>query len=212
MNNMVIFIVLVVVGIGGVVYFSNQTTNPSITPAGLSALSTTPVVTSAETNTNPTPLPQAITLNPTVAAMPEISATTTALVKTTKGDITLTLYYKEAPNTVKNFIHKAQTGFYNNLSFHRVEDWVVQGGDPKGNGTGGDGMPTELNEKPFVVGSLGIARGGDIKVSNDAQFFITKQEASWLDKQYTNFGMVTAGMDVVTNMVIGDKILSITIK
>lgn len=96
-----------------------------------------------------------------------------------------------------------------NLIFHRVEDWAIQGGNPDGNGTGGGKMATELNSKPFVVGSLGVARGGDINVFNDAQFFITKTDASWLNGQYTNFGIVTGGMDVVSKIEIGDKILDI---
>ncbi len=148
---------------------------------------------------------------PTFGVEEGVKATYSAVIKTSKGDIEATLYGKEAPNTVKNFITKSKSGFYKNLSFHRVEDWVVQGGDPKGDGTGGGLMRTELNTQPFVPGSLGIARGADIRVSNDSQFFITKTEASHLDQQYTNFGMVTKGMDVVNKMQIGDKILSITV-
>lgn len=141
----------------------------------------------------------------------EISNKVTTVIRTDKGDIELILYLKDAPNTVANFINKAKSGFYNNLIFHRVEDWVIQGGDPDGNGTGGGKMPTELNNKPFVVGSLGVARGGDIRISNDAQFFITKTDASWLNGQYTNFGIVTKGMDVVNKIDVGSKILGITI-
>ncbi|MDP3726822.1 MAG: peptidylprolyl isomerase [bacterium] len=136
----------------------------------------------------------------------------TVVLKTSKGDIELTLFLQDAPNSVKNFTDKARNGFYQNLTFHRVEDWVIQGGDPKGNGTGGERMPTELNQRPFVTGSLGIARGQDISFSNDSQFFITKKEASWLNGQYTNFGMVTKGMDVVEKIEIGDKILGITVE
>lgn len=136
----------------------------------------------------------------------------TAVIKTSKGDITVMLNAKEAPNTVINFINKAQSNFYANLTFHRVEDWVVQGGDPKGNGTGGGQMATEINALPFKAGSLGVARGGDIRVSNDAQFFITKSDSSWLDQQYTNFGEVTDGMDIVNSMEIGDKILEVTVE
>lgn len=143
---------------------------------------------------------------------PYKTASATAVISTSKGDITLDLYGQDAPYTVANFIKKAKDGFYNNLTFHRVEDWVIQGGDPKGDGTGGGTMPTELNSKPFVTGSLGVARGSDINVSNDAQFFITKQDSSHLNGQYTNFGMVTDGMDVVNKIEIGDKILGITIQ
>ncbi|MBI2028135.1 MAG: peptidylprolyl isomerase [Candidatus Levybacteria bacterium] len=74
----------------------------------------------------------------------------TAIIKTSKGDIELSLYVTDAPNTVSNFIQKAKSGFYNNLIFHRVEDWVIQGGDPDGNGTGGGNVPVEFNSKPFM--------------------------------------------------------------
>lgn len=148
---------------------------------------------------------------PTFGVEAGMKASYSATIKTTKGDIQVTLFGRDAPNTVKNFITKSDAGFYKNLTFHRVEDWVVQGGDPKGNGTGGGLMQTELNALPFVTGSLGIARGADIRVSNDSQFFFTKTDANWLDKQYTNFGIITSGMDVVNNMQVGDKILSITV-
>lgn len=135
-----------------------------------------------------------------------------AVIKTLRGDIELALYSDIAPKTVDNFVKKSKTGFYQNRTFHRVEDWVIQGGDPLGNGTGGGSMPTELNNKPFVIGSLGVARGQDINISNDAQFFITKSNASWLNGQYTNFGMVTKGMDVVQKIQKGDVIQSIMIQ
>ena len=111
-----------------------------------------------------------------------------------------------------NFINKAENKLYNNLTFHRVEDWVIQGGDPKGNGMGGGQMQTEINNKPFIVGSLGVARGSNINISNDMQFFIVKQEAAWLNGKYANFGIVTEGMDVVEKIEVGDKILSITVE
>jgi cyclophilin family peptidyl-prolyl cis-trans isomerase len=143
---------------------------------------------------------------------PYKTASATAVIKTSKGDITLDLYGDAAPYTVANFIKKAKDGFYNNLTFHRVEDWVVQGGDPLGNGTGGGSMPVEFNDKPFVTGSVGVASTGDGKTQNDSQFFITKKDASYLNGQYTNFGMVTDGMDVVNKLAIGDKILGIDIQ
>lgn len=141
-----------------------------------------------------------------------MKASYSAVIKTSKGDIKVTLFAKDAPNTVKNFITKAQSNFYGGLQFHRVEDWVIQGGDPLGNGTGGGLMQTELNALPFVVGSLGVARGGDIRASNDSQFFITKTEAGHLNQQYTNFGQVESGMDIVNTIKMGDKILGITIE
>lgn len=137
---------------------------------------------------------------------------TSATIKTAKGDIEIAFYTKEAPNTVQNFVRKAKSGFYNNLTFHRVEDWVVQGGDPLGNGTGGGNMPVEFNDKSFVVGAVGIASRGDGKVQNDSQFFIVKTDAQFLNGKYTNFGIVTKGMDVVNKISIGDKILGIKVK
>jgi len=134
-----------------------------------------------------------------------------AVIKTDKGDIKVGLYENVAPKTVENFTDKAKSGYYQNLIFHRVEDWVVQGGDPLGNGTGGGNIATELSDVPFAIGSLGVARGGDIEVSNDSQFFICTKDCSWLTGQYTNFGEVTEGMEVVNDLEIGDKIISIEI-
>jgi peptidyl-prolyl cis-trans isomerase B (cyclophilin B) len=141
----------------------------------------------------------------------ETMPATTAVIRTSKGDITIELYPDETPKTVANFVQKASSDYYKKLTFHRVEDWVIQGGDPLGTGTGGGKMPTELTKRPFVVGSVGVARGQDITVSNDSQFFICTQDCSWLNEQYTNFGTVTAGMDVVKKIAIGDTIDSVSI-
>ncbi len=140
------------------------------------------------------------------------TASATATIETNKGKIVLQLFGDDAPYTVANFIKKSKEEFYNNLTFHRVEGWVIQGGDPEGNGTGGGNIQTEINDKPFVKGSLGVARGGNIQISNDSQFFITKEESSHLNNQYTNFGIVTEGMDVVEKIEIGDTILSVIIE
>ena len=127
------------------------------------------------------------------------------------GSFTIALRPDKAPKTVANFVDKARAGSYDGRTFHRVEDWVVQGGDPDGTGRGGGKMPSELNDLPFSKGSAGIARGADIKVNNDAQWFICKSDASWLNNQYTNFGQVTAGQDVADGIRVGDKIKKITI-
>jgi len=140
------------------------------------------------------------------------AASATAVIKTSKGDITLVLYGQDAPYTVANFAKKAKDGYYTNLSFHRVEDWVIQGGDPKGDGTGGGSMPVEFNNHSFTQGALGVASRGDGVTQNDSQFFIVKSDATYLDHQYTNFGYVTEGMDVVNKIAIGDKILGITVE
>ena len=127
------------------------------------------------------------------------------------GSFTIALRTDKAERTVANFVAKAKAGFYDGKTFHRVEDWVVQGGDPDGTGRGGGKMPSELNDLPFSKGSVGIARGGDIKVNNDSQWFVCKSDASWLNNQYTNFGQVTSGQDVVQGIRVGDKIKKVTI-
>lgn len=158
--------------------------------------------------------PQAKATKPVFGVEEGVKASYSATIKTSKGNITVILFGDVAPRTVKNFLEKAEKNYYKNLLFHRVEDWVVQGGDPQGNGTGGGLMMTELNATPFVAGSLGVAgvpnQNGQI-VSNDSQFFITKTDAPHLNQQYTNFGMVTDGMEVVNKIAIGDKIIGITI-
>lgn len=194
-------VAVILLGLFIVLVINTKTTKPAMQNAAINTLPLKPSV-------SPT---QILNLAPSKTSSPSSQAQiTTATIKTNKGNIELVLYSQEAPNTVKNFMEKTKSGFYNNLIFHRVEDWVIQGGDPLGNGTGGGKMSTELNNHPFIVGSLGIARGGDIKISNDAQFFITKTAASWLNNQYTNFGIVTKGMDVVQKIEIGDKILGVT--
>jgi peptidyl-prolyl cis-trans isomerase B (cyclophilin B) len=155
--------------------------------------------------------------NPPAELQGPINASVEATIKTSKGNITVILFGKEAQKTVANFITKSKSNYYNNLIFHRVEDWVVQGGDPTGKGNGGAAIQTELNDKPFIAGSLGMAAssqmqsGQGARISNDSQFFIVKKDADWLNGQYTNFGIVIKGMGVVNKIQIGDKILGITI-
>ncbi len=206
MNKMMLFVVFVVLGTVGMLFLANQGQKPS--QKSSNDISSVNLTQETKPTTEITPTPQ-ISGGQTST---QEAKTTTAVIKTNKGDIMLLLYDKDAPKTVENFTTKAKNGFYNNLTFHRVEDWIIQGGDPLGNGTGGATMPTELNDKPFVVGSLGVARGQDIKISNDAQFFITKKDASWLTGQYTNFGIVKEGMGVVNKIEVGDKILKITVE
>jgi len=215
MNKFHILLFVIIIGIFGLIVFSTQkdafknsdfpvSPTPSLPPESdkLQFISQAPA-----SNQNQQ---QAQQQTPPAAIQGPVNASVSATIKTSEGDISVILFGKEAPNTVANFISKAKTDYYKGLIFHRVEDWVVQGGDPRGDGTGGGQMLTELNAKPFVVGSLGIARGSDQRISNDSQFFITKTAADWLNGQYTNFGIVTSGIEVVNKMKIGDKILGIT--
>jgi peptidyl-prolyl cis-trans isomerase B (cyclophilin B) len=166
-----------------------------------------------EPMTEPTTLPEPTeSTNSATEAKNDIKEYTQAVIKTSKGDITVKLYPDSAPKTVANFSDKAIKDYYKNLTFHRVENWVIQGGDPLGTGTGGGNMPTELSQVPFKEGSLGVARGGDIKISNDSQFFICTDDCAWLSGQYTNFGEVIVGMDIAKKIAIGDKILGITLQ
>lgn len=140
-----------------------------------------------------------------------------AVIHTKKGDITCKLNHKAAPLSVTNFIMLAEKGFYNGLIFHRVvPNFVIQGGDPSGNGTGGPGytVPAEIG-LPHIQGALAWARLGDNvnpqKRSSGSQFYITLGEISYLDGQYTVFGETISGMDVVKKIEMGDTIDSINI-
>jgi len=147
----------------------------------------------------------------TATPTPTTKATQATVELAKGGSFTFTLRPDKAPQTVERFVGKARSGFYDNLTFHRVEDWVVQGGDPKGTGTGGERVPSEYNDLSFKLGAVGIARGQDPAFNNDSQFFVVKRDSTFLDKQYTNFGQVTAGMDIVAGVKIGDKIKTIRI-
>jgi cyclophilin family peptidyl-prolyl cis-trans isomerase len=137
---------------------------------------------------------------------------TLVAIKTKDGEIVLKLYADVAPNTVANFISKAESGFYKNLIFHRViPGFMAQGGDPLGTGTGGGNQKSEINNIPFKRGTIGLARAGNIEVSNDSQFFICfdTQGCQHLTGDYVNFGEVVSGLDVLDKIVQGDKILDI---
>lgn len=135
-------------------------------------------------------------------------------IATNKGDFVIELRPDVAPKTVTNFLAKFSSGYCDNLTWHRVEDWVVQGCDPSGNGTGGlSNLPTETtSSESFTIGAVGVARKAFPKeVSNDSQFFIVKKDSQFLNGEYTYFGKVASGMDVVNKLSIGDQILSTTI-
>lgn len=142
-------------------------------------------------------------------------ANRTAVLETAKGTIKFELYEKEAPITTKNFIELTQKGFYNGLTFHRVEPgFVIQGGDPKGNGTGGSGKTIPLEIAPSLThkkGAVGMARSQDPN-SASSQFYICLEDAKFLDKNYAVFGQVIEGQDVAQKIRKGDKILKSTIQ
>jgi peptidyl-prolyl cis-trans isomerase B (cyclophilin B) len=124
---------------------------------------------------------------------------TTATMHTSEGAIELELFPDDAPKTVGNFTKLAGDGFYDGVVFHRViPDFMIQGGDPTGTGSGGPGytFEDEFNDHSMVKGALAMANAGPN--TNGSQFFIvTAEECSWLDGKHTVFGRVVEGQDVV---------------
>jgi peptidyl-prolyl cis-trans isomerase B (cyclophilin B) len=140
-----------------------------------------------------------------------------ASIKTDKGTIRLNLFTAKTPLTVANFVNLAQHGFYNNLTFHRViEDFMIQGGCPKGNGTGGPGYKFRdefvkdlRHDKPGVLSMANAGPG-----TNGSQFFITHVPTPWLDDHHTVFGEVVGpdDMAVVNSIAQGDRIDAVEIE
>src|SRR5437763_9651911 len=122
-----------------------------------------------------------------------------ATLHTNHGAIEIELFPEDAPKTVENFERLARDGFYDGVVFHRViPDFMIQGGDPTGTGTGGPGYTNEdeINDHKVERGALAMANAGPN--TNGSQFFVVTAEACpWLDGKHTVFGRVTAGMDVV---------------
>lgn len=139
---------------------------------------------------------------------------TTATMETSKGTINLTLFTEQAPDTTGNFIKLAKDGFYDGLTFHRVIDnFMIQGGCPKGTGTGGPGYTFDdeasaLALKHEAPGTLSMANAGPN--TNGSQFFITHGPTPWLNGKHAVFGK-TEDMDVVNAIRQGDTIVKVTI-
>jgi len=211
----VLFIVIVV-ALGAALGFfmlshnGNTLSLSSIPTPGSSAL-TTPQA------GEPTPTPQTIDLT----KVPRVASASAATIHTVKGDIVIQLYPQDAPKTVTNFATLSKVGYYNGLTFHRVEPgFVIQGGDPNGNGTGGVSIygPTfedELNassssyQAGYMEGVVAMANRGPN--TNGSQFFIMLADNTSLPHNYTIFGKVTQGMDVVKKIQVGDKMTSIEV-
>ena len=148
-----------------------------------------------------------------------------AVIHTDKGDIRVELFAQQAPQTVNNFVFLARDGFYNGLTFFWVKpDFVAQTGDPEETGHGGPGytIPDENSGAPFQAGTLGMAKKTDEPNSAGSQFFITLTDQTQLNGEFTSFGRVVAGMDVLLSLTPrdppsadlppGDKVLSIDIQ
>ena len=206
----IIVIASMVLSIVGLEYFGQA--QPTPTPA--------PTLAAQATATKPpaTPAAQATPSGKkTYSALPpmtiDANKSYTATIETDKGSIVIQLLPKVAPKTVNSFVFLSREGFYNGLTFHRVENCVIQGGDPLGTGMGGPGynLPAEFSsEIKHITGTVAMARTQDPN-SAGSQFYITKVAASWLDNQYTVFGQVVTGMDVVNQIAIGDVMRKVTI-
>ncbi|MBI4405359.1 MAG: peptidylprolyl isomerase [Deltaproteobacteria bacterium] len=135
------------------------------------------------------------------------------IIETTHGKMEIEFYPQDAPKTVARITELATSGFYDGLSFHRVvPGFVVQGGDPRGNGTGGSGvnLPAEFNQRKHVEGTVAMARANDPN-SADSQFYISLGRHPHLDGNYTVFGQVIKGLEVIQKIKQGDKMLKVTI-
>jgi len=145
---------------------------------------------------------------------PSVIVKDRATVETSKGTFVMELYPTLAPITVANFEKLAKAGFYDGLVWHRVEDWVVQTGDPTGTGRGGseDNIALEIADGlSNVRGAVGMARGDD-RNSATSQFYIIKRDAMSLDGSYAVFGLVVEGLDVVDKLAIGDTMIKVTVE
>lgn len=182
----------------------------------------TPAPAPSATVAAPAPNPEATASAAPAAPIgaPDLTADATGLsratvtVTTSKGVIRYRFYPADAPKTVYRMIELIRGKFYDGLTFHRVvPGFVVQGGDPAGNGTGGSGqrLKAEFNSRKHVEGTLAMARAADPD-SADSQFYIALGPQPHLDGAYTVFGQVVEGMDVVRRLVPGDQITSITVE
>jgi len=139
-----------------------------------------------------------------------------AIIKTNKGEMKVSFYEKDAPKTVANFLKLAKEGYYDGLKWHRVlPDFVIQGGCPKGDGTGGPGYKIDCeltgDNQYHDRGVLSMAHAG--RNTGGSQFFVchSRRQTSHLDRNHTCFGKVYEGMDVIDAIRQGDTIDSITI-
>lgn len=211
----------ILIGVGFIVQRRLQEAPP---PENATAPEPSPLVSEA-----PSPAPSLSVspgpeLSPAPAASPNLApdlttdanglSKATVILETSKGIIRFKLYPADAPNTVARIIELVNQGFYNGLLFHRVvPGFVVQGGDPVGNGTGGSGqkLKAEFNARRHVEGTVAMARAMDPD-SADSQFYISLGTHPHLDRSYTVFGQVVEGMDVARKLEKGDKMISLRIE
>jgi cyclophilin family peptidyl-prolyl cis-trans isomerase len=190
---------------------SNETKNDSsVTKADLITTTTTVPPTTSTTK-----------LAPTTTTTKAKASKYYATIKTNKGNIVFELRPDKAPETVKSFIKLANSGYFNGIKWHRVEPgFVIQGGDPlskdsdpSNDGTGGPGytVKAEFNDLKHLTGTVAMARMGNDVNSAGSQFYICLAPAPFLDGQYTIFGQVADGMNVVNSIQVGDVMQKVTI-
>lgn len=149
-----------------------------------------------------------------LTALAAEARTALARISTEKGDIVFKFYPEVAPQHAAAFMKLARAGFYDGLTFHRVEPgFVIQGGDPSGNGTGGPGyqLDAEFSELPHIQGTVAMARSSNPN-SAGSQFYICLGDAPFLNRQYTVFGHVIEGQTVVDDIRKGDAMNAVTIE
>ncbi len=147
-------------------------------------------------------------------ALLERARTSKVRIGTTKGDLVFTFYPDEAPMHSAAFLKLVDAKFYDGLTFHRVEPgFVIQGGEPSGNGTGGPGyrLKAEFSDKPHVRGAVAMARSSDPN-SAGSQFYVCLDDARFLDKQYTVFGQLCDGYEALDAIRVGDAMTEITVE
>jgi peptidylprolyl isomerase/peptidyl-prolyl cis-trans isomerase B (cyclophilin B) len=146
-------------------------------------------------------------------ALTDRARTSLARISTPKGDMVFSFYADDAPQHCAAFIKLADAGFYDGTAFHRVEPgFVIQGGDPQGDGTGGPGynLKAEFNERPHVRGTVAMARASSPD-SAGSQFYICLDDARFLDKQYTVFGQLTDGFETLDAIRRGDTMTKVSV-
>ncbi len=216
--SLALLIVIAVVTVGISSGCSNSGTDSE--SATTQSQETAPETSATTTETTADESAQMTGEEPLYTAQYEPNGNEIAVIKTPKGTIKFKFYSKDAPNHVAAFIELAKKGFYNGTKFHRVEPgFVIQGGDPLSKsddpmvGTGGPGyrLKAEFNSQKHLAGTVAMARSQDPD-SAGSQFYICLGPQPALDGQYTVFGQVTDGMDVVQATSVGDVMESVTIE
>ncbi len=221
-NQKVLGAMLIIFIIGAIIYFAvskfrsdvgiaTVSSSPSPSPSDLGLFASSAPGSRQEAQPSELPLARNKKLSKFPGVLkPEILENKKVLIQTNKGVITLQIY-PEATMAASNFILLSDSGFYNGLTFHRVEDWVVQGGDPTGTGSGGPGyqFTDEPVTRAYTKGIVAMANSGPD--TNGSQFFILKKDYP-LQPNYTIFGQVISGQEVVDQITIGDVMQKVVVQ